>query len=428
MSKSEKTVIKNVTIIDGTGEAPLGDRVVLVEDGKIDEVGTKGEVKVPPDASVVNGGGEFLLPGLIDSHVHVFNSGFVPTEIKGSKEGFAGVIALRNLRSALQAGVTTVRDLTTDGRINLALRSAIDKGLVVGPRCFVSGRGLCMTGGHGTEGEGGYGKGVHEVDGEVEIRKAIREEVDAGVDLIKVLTSHTRDYPEFTQEELNVAVEEAHRLGKKVSAHAGNEVSTRMAALAGVDTIEHGIAIDNETAEIMEEKDITLVPTLWVLNDIKQKTKERKKKYKEIGEYILHRESMEGTLEQYETIIEQLPKTMDLVQNKDINIAAGTDNIRWYVPFSMLAEELRYLTKYGLSNMRAIKAATKGGAEALGKEEKLGTIEEGKCADLIMVESNPLEDMSTFRDVRWTMKGGQVIEFSTEWERGPVFQPLEKIN
>ncbi len=420
-----KTLIENVKIFDCTGDEPLKDGAVLVDGEKISKVGPRDDVEIPGDAEIIDGEGRYLLPGLIDSHVHVFNSGFAPTDTKGSNEAFAGVLAFRNLRVSLQTGVTTIRDLTTDGRVNLSLRSAIEKGLVDGPRCLVAGRGICMTGGHGTEGEGGYGEGVHQVDGTVEIRKAIREEVDAGVDLIKVLTSHTRDYPEYTQEELNVAVEEAHRLGKKVSAHAGNRVTTRMAAKAGVDTIEHGIAIDDETAELMEEKDITLVPTLWVLNDIKRKTEERKEKYKEIGEYVLHKESMESTLDQYETIIDQLPETMDLAKSKDINIAAGTDNIRWYVPFAMLPEEVKHLTEYGLSNREAIEAATKGGAEALGKEEKLGTIEGGKFADLIMLEGDPLEDITALRDVSWVMKGGHVVSSSPEWERKPIFEPLD---
>lgn len=420
MTNTKKAIVE-ATIIDGTGNKPILDGVVIIDGKEIKEIGSKSDIVVSPDMEVINAEGKYLLPGLIDAHVHVFNPGFVPVFPQGSHEAYAGVIAMNNLRSSLQSGVTTIRDLTS-GHINLALRSAINRGQMIGPRSLVAGRGICMTGGHGTEGEDGFNTEVHEADGLLEIRKAIRQEVNAGVDLIKVLTSHTREYPEYTQEELNVAVEEAHRFGKKVAAHAGNQIATRMAAIAGVDTIEHGIAIDSETADLMEEKGISLVPTLWVLNDIKAKTEERKENYQRIGEYALYKEKMENTLDQYRVILEQLPKTIELIRKRKINVATGTDNIRWYVPFAMLDQEIKYLTKYGFSNMEAIMAATSGGAKALGLEDKIGTIKENTIADLIMLDNDPLQNIEAVSNVTWVMKEGKVVPLSPEWRKRPVFE------
>lgn len=412
----ERKIIVNAKIIDGMGTEPLMDQVVIIEDDRIKEIKPQGKKNFSTDSEVIDAEGQYLLPGLIDTHVHVFHPGFVANLPQGDKAAYAGVIALNNLKTALQSGVTTVRDVS-GGYVNLALRTAINRGIFHGPRVFAAGRGICMTGGHGTEGKDEFGTDVIQADGEVEIRKAIRKEVEAGVDLIKILTSHTQEYPEYTQNELNIAVEEAHRFGKKVACHAGNHVTTRMAAVAGVDTIEHGIDIDEKTAKMMEEKNITLVPTLWVLHNIKEGTEKRKEKYLSIDEYELHQESFESTLNRYKKIMARVPKTMEIINQHNINIAAGTDNIRWYVPFAMLYKEIYYLAKYGLSNMEAIKAATIGGAKALGKEEELGSIEPGKFADLIMVKDNPLENIEVFEKVSWVMKNGRILEHSSEWER-----------
>lgn len=416
--KDQKFAIVGAVVIDGTGNSPLKDGVVITEGKKILQVGPKSSVNIPPKAEVIDAKGKFLLPGLVDCHVHVFHSGFVPVPPKGSKLAYAGVIAMNNLRSALQSGVTTVRDLTS-GHINLAMRTAIKRGIMIGPRCLVAGRGICMTGGHGSS-SNIFGTGAHEVDGPIGVRKAIREEAKAGADLIKILTSSRSKNPEFTQEELNVAVEEAHRLGMRVAAHAGNYITTRMVSKAGVDTIEHGIAIDEETADIMEEKDITLVPTIWVLNDIRERTIEWKEAYVRSGEYVLYKERLEDTLAEYERIRKLLPRTMEIVKDRDIRIAAGSDNVRWYVPFAMLHEEIRYLTEYGLSNMEAIEAATRVGAEALGKEDEFGTIESGKYADLIMVDRDPLKDITALSEVSWVMKEADIIPLHPEWKRRPI--------
>lgn len=410
-------LIINSKIIDCAGNGIRKDHAVIIKDNKIDEILPETKVELSSDKyNIIDAKGKYLLPGLIDTHVHVFHPGFIAKMPQGDKRAYAGVVALKNLKSTLQAGVTTARDVSS-GYVNVALKTAIKRDLFKGPRLYVSGRGICMTGGHGTEMENFFGTDVIQADGEVEIRKAIRKEIDAGADLIKILTSHTQEYPEYTQEELNIAVEEAHRFGKRVACHAGNDVTTRMAAIAGVNTIEHGIDINEETAKMMEAKNITLVPTLWVLHDIKKKTEERKEKYISIDEYDLHQEGFEGTLNRYEKIMARIPKTMEIIKKYNINIATGTDNIRWYIPFAMLHEEIYYLTQFGLTNMEAIEAATIGGAKAIGIEDELGTIEPGKFADLIMVANNPIDDIKVLKNIDWVMKNGEIIEKSVEWAR-----------
>ena len=412
--------ILGATMIDGTGSDPIESAAVLVDQGRITAVGRTSDVKVPANATKIDASGRYLLPGLIDMHVHAFTSGFVPSMPKGSDLAYAGVVALRNLRSSLQTGTTTVRDVSS-GHVGLALRSAIECGQILGPRSFVCGRGICMTGGHGSHG-GGMGVGVHEVDGVDAVRAAIRQERKAGADLIKILTSHRSEYPEFSQEELNAAVDEAHRLGMTIAVHAANFVTTRMAAEAGFDTIEHGIEIDDETAGMMVEKGITLIPTLWVLHDIFEETARRKEKYESIGEYAYQRDHgwMEETLRVYRHILAALPKTMEIVRRHGVQMAAGTDNVRASVPFAMLAYELEHLTRFGLSPMEAIVAATRNGARALRKADAFGTLEEGKLADLILVDRDPLQDITVLRDVTWVMKDGRPIPFSYEWSRRPA--------
>ena len=417
---SKKILIVNANIFDGRDGEIIKKGAVKVEGERITEVGKEEEIPKEDVDVTIDANGKYLMPGLIDNHVHIFNAGYCPREAYGEPLTYAGIIALNNLRSALQSGITTVRDVAS-GHVNIALKTAIERELAVGPRCFVAGKGICMTGGHGHS-DNQFGVGANEVDGIDEILTAIREDKKAGADLIKILTSHRSDNPEFTQEELDVAVKESHRFGMKVACHAGNYVTTKMASIAGVDTIEHGIAIEKETADLMVENDVGLVPTLWVLNDIRKDTEERKNKYQRIGEYVLHEELMEETISTYDIILDRLPETMENVLEKDIKIGAGTDNVRWNTPFAMLHEEIRYLTEYGLSNKEALQSATKTGAELLGEAENLGTIEPGKFADMIMVKENPLEDIKVLGEVDWVMKGGKVIPKHPEWNRKPIIE------
>jgi imidazolonepropionase-like amidohydrolase len=405
--------IVGATLIDGTGSPPVLDSVVLVHGERVEKVGSRAKVPVPSDAELVRAEGRWLLPGLIDLHVHVFHEGFVPLPPKGSMLAYETVIAVNNLRSALQAGITTLRDVS---HLDLAVRSAVQRRIILGPRLFAAGKGICMTGGHGS---GPPGR-MHEVDDPWAVRKAVREEVKAGVDLIKLMSSHRTDYPEFTQEEIDAGVDEAHRHGRKCAIHVANHIGVRMAAKAGVDTIEHGSFVDEESADLMAKKGIILVPTLWVKNHIPDRVKKEKEKAVQKGIWNLTEADLEETRIWFERCVEQLPKTMKLVKSKGIRVGTGTDNVFGDQPFAVLPEEIEWLTKYGYSNMEAIESATRIGAEAIGREKEFGTVEAGKHADLIMVNRDPLTDIAVLKEVSWVMKEGTVIPLHPEWKRRPI--------
>jgi imidazolonepropionase-like amidohydrolase len=415
--RPRRRAIVGATLIDGTGGPPLSRAVVLVNGDRIEAVGPREEVPLSPDVEIVNAENRYLLPGLIDSHVHVAASGYVPTRPRGSETAYKTVIAIHNLRSALQAGVTTVRDLCGD-RINLALRTAAERRMLVAPRLFTAGMGICMTGGHGTS-EPGF---VHEVNTPDAMRAAVREELAAGADFIKLLTSHRTDYPEFSQAEINAGVEEAHRFGLKVAIHVANFVGVRMAALAGADTIEHASFVDEEAADLMAEKGIVMVPTLWVKHDLAERL-ERLKAAPE-GYPWGDAKDLSRSATWFRRCVEQLPKTMELVRSRGIRIAAGTDFIMADHPWALVPEEMEYLTRFGLTNMEAIESATRIGAEALGKAEEFGTVEKGKLADLILVDRDPLVDITAMTEVSWVMKEGEVVPRSPEWARRPIKDPV----
>ncbi|MBI9042963.1 MAG: amidohydrolase family protein [Anaerolineaceae bacterium] len=405
--------IIGATLIDGTGKSAQVGSVVLVSGKRIEAVGSKGQLEVPPDYEKVNAEGLFLLPGMVDAHVHLAHPAFIPGPFKGSQETYLALIAAHNVRTALQNGITTLRSVCDGGHMDLALRSAVRSGQMLGSRLFVAGKGICMTGGHGSQMPGI----MHEVDSEDEMRKAVREEVKADVDLIKLLTSHRSDHPELSQEEIIVGTREAHRLGKRVAIHAGNFTGTRMAAAAGVDSIEHGNFIDEKTADMMAEKGIYLVPTIWVYHFIAEKIEKMRQGG---GEYPMDAEEWQATMHWSQRVVERYPETIRIIRERGIKVAAGTDNVFPGEPFAVLHREIEYLTRFGFSNMEAIEAATRVGAEVIGCEDEFGTVVIGKFADLIMVERDPLEDITALKDVKWVMKEGLVIPLSPEYERQPI--------
>lgn len=398
----------------------MNDAVIIVEGKKIKEVGFRDHVSIS-GAREIKADGKWLLPGLIDLHVHLFHSGFVTLDPKGSYLAYAGVVATRNLRTALQAGVTTVRGVSDYNRIDLALRDAVERKVILGSRVFGAGRGICMTGGHGS----GWLGVMHEVDGPWAVRKAVREEVKAGVDLIKLLSSHRTDSREFTQEEINVGVDEGHSLGKKVAIHAANHVSVLQAAEAGVDTIEHGSFVGERAAELMAEKNIIIIPTLWVKNHIPQRIERQRKESHGKPIWNLDKKDLEVTDIWFKRCVEQLPKTIKLVRSKKVRIGTGTDNVFPDEPFTMIPEEMEWMTRYGIPENDIIQSATRVGAEAIGVADRLGTVEKGKTADLIMVDRNPLEDITAFKKVSWVMKEGMILPMGKEWERRPIQNPVE---
>ena len=241
--------------------------------------------------------------------------------------------------------------------------------------------------------------------------------------MIKLLTSHRTEYPEFSQAEIDAGVDEAHRLGLRVSIHAANFATTAMAARAGVDVIEHGSCIDEPTMQLMAEKSIMLVPTLWVKHDLAvrlERWKATPEKFPWGDAADLHESAA-----WFQRCVECLPTTMALARHYGIRMAAGTDFVMNDRSWALLPEEVALFTTLGCTPMEAIEAATRGGAECLGLERDLGTIEPGKLADLILVDENPLEDIRALERVLWVMQAGRVIPRSPEWERRPIRAPIE---
>ena len=417
-SQSQRIAITNAVLIDGTGRPALENAVILIEGERIVSAGTAPSTPVPGDAHRIDAKGAHLLPGMIDAHVHVSAADYIPIAPKGDRTAYMTVIAARNLRTALQAGTTTVREVCGP-RMNLAVRTAVERGQMVGPRIFTAGKGICMTGGHGS----GDPTAVHQVDSPQAVRQAVREERKAGADLIKLLTSHRTDYPEFSQAEIEAGVDEAHRFGLRVAIHAANFATTAMSAKAGVDVIEHGSLIDEPTMELMAEKSIILVPTLWVKHDLA----DRLERWKATPERFPWGDAndLAESATWFQRCVEHLPNTIALARKHGVRIAAGTDFVMSDFPWALVPEEAAHLVRLGLAPMEAIESATRIGAEALGMENDLGTIEPGKLADMILIDGNPLDDFAALAEVRWFMQGGRVIPRGPEWPRRPIQDPIE---
>jgi imidazolonepropionase-like amidohydrolase len=415
-----KIAIMGATLIDGTGAAPVHDSVVLVEGTQIAQVGPRDAVQIPTDAQQIDAHDKFLLPGLIELHSHMYHPAMVPGAMGYEAPAYAVLYAAHNLRQSLQSGITAVRDVATMDYLDVSLKRAVAEGLVLGPRLFVAGKGICMTGGHGSELEGF----MRIANGPLDVRNAVREQLAAGADHVKFLTTHRTHTPEYTQEELNAGVDEAHRLGKRAACHAAALPGTHMAALAGVNTMDHGTFLQDETLDIMVDKGIVWVPTCFILEIMPEWTK---KKLADPDLPYLWRKEFEISLQWFDACLQELPKTFERALKRGVMIGTGTDAIFHEHPHAAVPEEVEWLTKFGCSAMQAIESATRIGAEALGQEKVLGTVEQGKLADLIMVDRDPLHDITALKQVSWVMKGGQLVPFLPEYDRLAGYWPWRQV-
>ena len=260
---AERVILRGAALFDGTGEAPRRGVAVVVEGDRIAAVERDGNIAEPASARTIDLGGCTLMPGLIDLHVHV---GF-GVHTLGHHPATVALRAARNVRITLLAGITTLRDVGTLDGIAIALRDAVERGDVPGSRIVPCGKIICMTGGHGSESPAPPGM-AREADGADDCRRAVREQIKDGADAIKVTTNGPLNVVEFTQAELDAIVDEAHRCGRRVACHASILASSEMAVRAGVDTMEHGCDLDEETARAMAERGIWLVPTLLLTKSI----------------------------------------------------------------------------------------------------------------------------------------------------------------
>ncbi|OGP62501.1 MAG: hypothetical protein A2V65_08580 [Deltaproteobacteria bacterium RBG_13_49_15] len=393
-----------IAFVDGT--IITGDRkviehgTVIVEGNRITKVGENGSM-IPSDARMIPLEGRTLLPGFIDCHVHLCTDGSPdPLRVMLSEPQTITALKAANFaKQTLMGGITTVRDLGGKDGIDLGIKQAIQSGLIQGPRMLVSAQMICMTGGHGWQ----FGR---EANGPDEVRKAAREQIKKGADIVKfmatggVLTPSVEPGSEqLTEEELRAGIEEAHKAGKKTATHAMGTKGILNALRAGIDSIEHGVYLNEEAAAMMAERHIPFIPTLSALFNIEIK-------------------GIESGIPPFavEKTIKVKPhhlQSIRIAKEKGVIIAMGTDA---GTPFNLHGEnlgELKLLVGQGFTPLEAIESGTRIAAGVLGLDHELGTIEEGKLADLIVVEGNPLEDIGVLLDkkaITLIMQDGKLVK------------------
>jgi imidazolonepropionase-like amidohydrolase len=405
--------IRGKLLLDGSGGEPIAEPVILVEGDTIVSVGSDGDVTVDPKAQVIDLSDKVVLPGLIDAHAHLVGLKSMEdlAELIRTPPPLSVLRTTVEARRLLEAGFTSVR--TVGGPVAIYLKQAIEEGVVPGPRIMASGRSFIQTSGGGDpwdiplelmEMAFDLGRGLAEtVDGPVECRKGVRGRLREGADLIKILTTgavFSKNNPPtrvgFTQPEVDALVDEAHRLGMKVAAHAHGTEGIRSALLAGVDSIEHGTFLDDECIDFMLKQGTYLVPTFAIFRRVMDTAGE------DVPEYAMHQ-----GLEIHQTH----ERTFLEAYRAGVKIGCGTDFVGPPpVEHGPNALELVYLAEVGMAPMDVIACATGGNADLMGLGEKTGTIVEGKWADIVAADANPLEDMRTLLDVPFVMKGGEVVK------------------
>ena len=389
-------------MIDARGGPPVEPAVVVVEGERITAAGSPAQIKVPEGAKRIALGARTVLPGLIDAHVHLKGwRSSNPNDILVTPHPLAALRAAADCRKLLHAGFTTVRDC--GGCLGPNLRDAIAAREIPGPRILTAYRGLSQT---GRVEKVTWAADItplrQEVDGVDECRRVVREHIGLGADLIKVSITGRVYAPQsdpgqtaYTLEEIRAVVDEAHRMGRRVAAHAQATQGIKNGILAGVDSIEHGIYLDEEACELMRERNTALVPTLAYFHRIAT-----------LGE---SHGSPAYAVRKAREVVDAHMKSFALALRMKLRIGMGTDfEGSPLFPHGENGMELELMVQGGMPAGDVIVAATATNAAILGIEKKLGTIATGKIADLIAVPGNPLKEISLLRRVEFVMQGGRV--------------------
>jgi imidazolonepropionase-like amidohydrolase len=401
----EPIVIKCGKLIDVKSEKVLDNQTILIRENRIAAVGVN--VQIPTNAQVIDLSKATVLPGLIDTHTHTFlHDGDYNDQLLREQIAYRAIYAAVNARKTLEAGITTIRDLETEGAMyaDVALRDAINHGVVPGPRMQAATRSLGITGGYSPYGfspEVPMTYGAQIADGVDGVRLAAREQIKHGADLIKIYIDHRRGrtligdsltgYPTFSLEETKAIVEEAAKVGIKVAAHAYTSAGAQTAVNAGCISIEHGLYLDDETFRLMTQKGCYWVPTMIAyLRGLENPAAS-----------AAARRMSEGTTQRHKATFQRALKIpgLKIAFGSDLTGAHGTN-----------AREMEVMVRYGMAPMAVIRAATMVAAELLGWQNRIGSLESGKFADLIAVSGNPLADITELQRVKFVMKDGKIIK------------------
>jgi len=408
------TVIRAGTLIDGKSDTPRHDQLIFIRGNRIDSLADAAGRKIPADVTVIDLSKATVLPGLIDSHTHIFLQGEDPAEGGYDVNILKYPLSLRaaratvSARRALEQGFTVLRDLETEGAGygDVGIKQAIEGGYIPGPRLFVVTRAISTTGGYPLEGyapELVMPKGVEIVDGPVAARKAAREQLDHGADWIKVYMTHRSwvgkngelvSQPTLTLEEIQAIVEETHGWGRKVACHAYSGIGLQRALDGGCDSIEHGLQISDAQIAQMLKQGTWYCPTIgvyytdWASADTPQGQRDRLRA-------SVHEESFRKALK------------------AGVKIVFGTDmgGIPWTEP---IAQEFPRMVDLGMSPMDAIKSATTRAADMLDMAGQIGVLAPGGYADVVAVSGDPLKDIKSLENVQFVMKDGKVFKSETK--------------
>jgi len=400
----KRLAIRAGHLIDGKSDAAISNALILIEGDKIVSVTPGGSA--PTGVELIDLSQATVLPGFVDAHTHVLLQGDITdadydAQLLKQSIPYRAILAARNSQIALSHGFTVLRDVETEGAMyaDVDVKTAINKGEIPGPHMQVATRAMTPTGMYpllGYSWELKVPTGVQYVDGVEEARKAVREQIMHGADWIKYYSDHgyfygadgvLHSHVNFTDEEAKAIVDETHRLGRKVAAHAIGSDGIAAALKAGVDTIEHGDGLTEAQMDEMVRRGIFWVPTIMV------------------GAYVAP-----GRAGNWPQMVETEKKAFQLALKKGVKIVLGTDAGGFDWRELNEAKEFEYYVSYGMTPMQAIRTATTSAAELLGWTDKMGAVEAGKWADLVAVSGDPLKDITELQRVKFVLKSGSVFK------------------